>query len=171
MSGDDLVIPAISCCPRGCWKFIFNAEAGRAVEMEHRSGTKVALAAHIVILPTFVIVDNWSDHSARVELQDDEVQSVSYVCYQLLKKADPLRLRIEKYAGTKVAAFNETAESLRVAYVAEREAARRGQVSSKASIIAGAKQQRKREGAAKARTARVANAQAGAKKRRVSLLS
>lgn len=157
-------------CPGGCWRFVFDETSTRAVEMQHRSGTKVPLAAHIVILPTFAIVDNWSDHTARVELQDNDAQSVSYVCYQLLKKADPLRVRIEKYAGTKVPAFQDTSESLRVAYVAEREAAKRGEVASKASIIAGAKQQRKKDGASKARTVRLANAQAGAKKRRVSLL-
>lgn len=96
--------------------------------------------------------------------------SPSPMCYQLLKKTDPLRMRIEKYAGAKVGAFVETAESLRVAYERECEAARRGEVASKAPIIAGAKQQRKKDGAAKARTVRIANAQAGAKKRRVSLM-
>lgn len=167
------IFACIPCrAPRGCWKFSFSDEGGRAAEMTHRSGTKVNLAAHVVILPSFASVDNWSDHTARVELQDDDEQSASYVyvCYQLLKKNDPLRARIEKYAGTKVSAFVDTADSLRDVYLQECATAKRGEVASKASIIAGAKQMRKKVGAAKARIVRQANAKAGAKRRRVSLL-
>lgn len=156
--------------PEVAGSFSFSDEGGRATEMTHRSGTKVNLAAHAVILPSFAIVDNWSDHTARVELQDDGEQSVSYVCYQLRKKHDPLRARIEKYAGTKVSAFVDTADSLRDVYLQECATAKRGEVASKASIIAGAKQMRKKVGAAKARIVRQANAKAGAKRRRVSLL-
>jgi hypothetical protein len=52
----------------GCYELIFDEASARCVGVKHCTGEEAAVPQHVLITPSFDLVDNHLDHLARVEL-------------------------------------------------------------------------------------------------------
>lgn len=134
----------------GCYRFAWSPE-GRAVEILHQTGNKVAIPEHVNISKEFQLRDNWSDRLANVHL--DLKPPVTYTLADFFPEriGPSVDIAAQKPAE---AHWLQLAEEANLEALAEETTAQRGTIQASRTDLDDVKREKRKAATQKAHTVR-----------------